>query len=42
VKRHVVDGDAGNMLFNRLRLKYSLLFNSYQNSFRYRYVWKRK
>jgi len=30
VKRQVVDGESVNMLYNRLRKKYSLLFNSYQ------------
>jgi len=42
VKRQVVDGEGVNMLYNRLRKTYSLLFHSYQNRFRYHYVWKRK
>jgi len=42
VKRQVLDGEGVYMLYNRLRKKYSLLFNSYQNRFRYHSVWKRK
>jgi len=41
VKCQVVDGEGVYMLYNRLRKKYSWLFHSYQNIFRYHYAWKR-